>query len=120
MGGAVARGLAKGSLIQAPDIYVSNPSTAKLDALKRNYPTMHTTTDNRAVVADADVVILAVKPWKVEVVLEEIKPVLDYERQAVASMVGGRGFAQLDEWLDKGDGLLPATYLLCPKVLRIA
>lgn len=114
MGGAVVRGLAEGRSVATSDIYVSNPSTAKLDALKRDYPTIHTTTDNRAVVADADVVILAVKPWKVEAVLEEIKPVLDYERQAVASMVGGLGFAQLDEWLDKGDGLLPATYLLIP------
>ena len=114
MGGAVVRGLAEGRSVATSDIYVSNPSTAKLDALKRDYPTMHTTTDNRAVVADADVVILAVKPWKVEAVLEEIKPVLDYERQAVASMVGGLGFAQLDEWLDKGDGMLPATHLIIP------
>ena len=30
MGGALARGLAKGSLIPTQDIYVSNPSTAKL------------------------------------------------------------------------------------------
>ena len=34
MGGALARGLAKGTLISTSDIYVANPSTAKLEALK--------------------------------------------------------------------------------------
>ncbi|WP_289481233.1 hypothetical protein, partial [Klebsiella pneumoniae] len=58
--------------------------------------------------------ILAIKPWKVVEVVEEIKPRLDYTRQAVASMVGGLGIAQLTEWLDKGDGVLPATYLIIP------
>ena len=34
MGGAVARGLACGSTVSTSDIFVSNPSTAKLEALK--------------------------------------------------------------------------------------
>ena len=114
MGGAVARGLAKGTLVQTSDIYVSNPSTPKLEALKGEFPEVNTTTDNCAAAVAADLVILAVKPWKVVEVLEELKPHLDYSRQAVASMVGGLGIAQLSEWLDKGDGVLPATYILIP------
>ena len=46
MGGAVARGLAKGSLIQTSDIYVSNPSTPKLEALKTEFPEINISTDN--------------------------------------------------------------------------
>ena len=114
MGGAVARGLAKGTLVQTSDIYVSNPSTPKLEALKGEFPEINTSTNNCAVVQHADMVILAVKPWKVVEVLEELKPHLDYSRQAVASMVGGLGIAQLLEWLDKGDGVLPATYIIIP------
>ena len=114
MGGALARGLARGSRIDTSDIYVSNPSTAKLDALKAEFAEINITTDNCAAVADADMVILAVKPWKVEEVLNEIKPHMKYSRQAVASMVGGLGTEQLSKWLDKGDGLLPATYLIIP------
>lgn len=114
MGGAVARGLAKGSIVPAADIYISNPSTQKLEVLKREFPEINTSTDNCAVAAAADIVILAIKPWKVVEVVEEIKPRLDYKRQAVASMVGGLGIAQLAEWLDKGDGVLPATYLIIP------
>ncbi len=114
MGGALARGLAKGSLIPTSNIYVSNPSIPKLDALKAEFPEIKTSTDNCAITTASDIVVLAVKPWKVEEVLNEIKPHLDYSRQAVASMVGGLDIAQLSKWLDKGNGILPATYLIMP------
>ena len=35
MGGSIARGLAKGSLIDDSDIIVSNPSAGKLEKLKQ-------------------------------------------------------------------------------------
>lgn len=114
MGGAVARSLAHGTKVATADIYVSNPSTAKLEALKSEHPEINTTIDNCKAAAAADIIILAVKPWKVEQVLEEIKPHIDYSHQAVASMVGGLGIAQLSAWLDKGDGKLPATYIIIP------
>ena len=114
MGGALARGLAHGSIVQTSDIYVSNPSIAKLDALKGEFPEINTTTNNCVAAAAADMIVLAVKPWKVEEVLNEIKPYVDYSRQAMASMVGGLGLAQLTEWLSKGDDVLPATYLIIP------
>lgn len=114
MGGALARGLAKGSIIPTSNIYVSNPSTPKLEALNTEFPEINISTNNCAIATAADIVVLAVKPWKVEEVLNEIKPHLDYSRQAVASMVGGLDLAQLSVWLDKGDGILPATYLVMP------
>lgn len=114
MGGAVARGLARGAKVATSDIYVSNPSTAKLETLKSEHPEINTTTNNCEAAAAADIVILAVKPWKVEQVIDELKPHLDYKRQAIASMVGGLGIGQLSEWLDKGDGGLPATYIIIP------
>jgi pyrroline-5-carboxylate reductase len=114
MGGALACGLARGSRVTTSDIYVSNPSVAKLETLKKDFPAINVTTDNREAAGAADLVVLAVKPWKVEQVLNEIKSSLDYTRQAVASMVGGLGFSQLSEWLDNGTGILPATYLVIP------
>jgi pyrroline-5-carboxylate reductase len=114
MGGAVARGLAKGTLIATSDIYVSNPSTPKLEALKGEFPEINTTTDNCVAAVAADLIILAVKPWKVVEVLDEIKPHLDYSHQAIGSMVGGLGIEQLSSWLDKGDRTLPATYIIIP------
>ena len=114
MGGALARGLAQGSIIPTSNIYVSNPSTAKLMALKERFPEINITTDNSSAARVADIVVLAVKPWKVAEVIAEIKPHLDYTRQAVASMVGGLGITELSAWLDKDCGVLPATYLIIP------
>lgn len=114
MGGALARGLALGTLVQTSKIYLSNPSTPKLEVLKREFPEINITTDNREAARVADIVVIAVKPWKVEEVLREITPDMDYSRQAVASMVGGLGIAELSAWLDRGDGVLPATYLIIP------
>ena len=114
MGGALARGLALGTLVQTSKIYLSNPSTPKLETLKREFPEINITTDNREAARVADIVVIAVKPWKVEEVLREITPNMDYTRQAIASMVGGLGIAELSAWLDRGDGVLPATYLIIP------
>lgn len=114
MGGALARGLALGTLVQTSKIYLSNPSTPKLEALKSEFPEINITTDNREAARVADIVVIAVKPWKVEEVLREITPDMDYTRQAIASMVGGLGIAELGAWLDRGDGVLPATYLIIP------
>ena len=91
MGGAVARGLAKGSLVKTSDITVSNPSRGKLEVLKVEFPELNITCENSQAVTGADVVILAVKPWKIQEVIEEIKGGLDYDNQAIASMAGGIG-----------------------------
>jgi pyrroline-5-carboxylate reductase len=42
MGGSIARGLAKGTIIPASDIIVSNPTQGKLDALKAEFPALQT------------------------------------------------------------------------------
>ena len=62
MGGSIARGLAKGSIIPASDIIVSNPSQGKLDKLKAEFPALQTTHDNQEAVTGAEFIILAVKP----------------------------------------------------------
>ena len=114
MGGAVARGLAKGSLVKTSDITVSNPSRGKLEVLKVEFPELNITCENSQAVTGADVVILAVKPWKIQEVIEEIKGSLDYDNQAIASMAGGIGTAPLCTYLDRGDGEYPGVYYLIP------
>lgn len=107
MGGAVARGLAKGSLVKTSDITVSNPSRGKLEVLKVEFPELNITCENSQAVTGADVVILAVKPWKIQEVIEEIKGGLDYDNQAIASMAGGIGTAQLCTYLDRVEKRYP-------------
>ncbi|MBR5193517.1 MAG: NAD(P)-binding domain-containing protein, partial [Bacteroidaceae bacterium] len=57
MGGAIARGLAKGIIIKAEDISVSNPRQAKLDALKQEFPSMRVTNNTAEAVQGADIVL---------------------------------------------------------------
>ena len=70
MGGAVARGLAAAG--HRYEVRVSNPSVAKLEAIRAEHPDVFTTTSNSECVLGADVVILAVKPWKVSEVINQL------------------------------------------------
>ena len=113
MGGAIARGLALTA--QGAEICVSNPSVGKLDALKADFPHIKTTCDNCEAVQGASIVFLAVKPWKVQEVIEEIKPQLCYDKQVVASVAGGVSTELLDGWLAKDNALpLPVLYIVIP------
>ncbi len=70
MGGAIARGLAADAAFMSNNtIAVSNPSLGKLQAMPS---IVATTTSNSEVVADADIVMIAVKPWLVDRVASEI------------------------------------------------
>ena len=73
MGGAIAKGLAQGTVIAAGDIWVSNPSLSKLDDLKAFDSRINTTADTQKAVDVADWVILAVKPWLIDMVVKSIK-----------------------------------------------
>ncbi len=96
MGGAIARGLAQGHHVNACDITVTNPSVAKLEKLRAEYPAIHTSTDNRDA-ADAEMVILAVKPWKVE---EVTKPLCLQRPQVLVSVAAGLTFDDLSHFVD--------------------
>ena len=97
MGGAIARGLAKGTIIKVEDICVSNPSKGKLEALQAEFPAMQVTNNNAEAVHEADIVLLAVKPWLIESVLKELP--LDAEKQILVSVAAGISFAQFEEWV---------------------
>ena len=76
MGGAIARGLAKGSLVNVEDITVSDPNEKCLDALAHECPGMKVMSDNREAVKDTDMVLLAVKPWLVQPVIDDMNEYL--------------------------------------------
>lgn len=92
MGGSIARGLAKGSLIADSDIIVSNPSAGKLERLKAEFPGISVTHDNPKAATEADIVILAVKPWLMEAVTRELK--LE-SKQILISVAAGISFEKL-------------------------
>ena len=65
--------MAKGTIVPAENITVSNRSQGKLDKLKAEFPSLHTTTHNLEAAEGADMVILAVKPWLIIDLLKELQ-----------------------------------------------
>lgn len=107
MGAAVARGI----LSHSPEhtIAISNPSREKLDALLRDFPQLRTTTDNKTIIASADLIILAVKPWLICEVMEEICPLIERPEQILASLAGGIGLKELDILLTRCSNTISPT-----------
>ena len=92
MGGAIARGLAQGTIIPASDVTVADPFSGNLETLQVDYPEIRVTTENPKAIEDADIVILAVKPWLIDQILSVIR--LE-PRQVLVSIAGGVTFEQL-------------------------
>ncbi|MGL5957488.1 MAG: pyrroline-5-carboxylate reductase [Phocaeicola sp.] len=92
MGGAIARGLAKGTIISTSNLTVTDLNVTLLEELKEEYPEIDTSTDNRTAVEKADMVILAVKPWLVNQVLSSIKLT---NHQVLVSVAAGITFEEL-------------------------
>jgi pyrroline-5-carboxylate reductase len=97
IGGAIARGLINGGIIEAKDLTISNPSSAKLMALKDFNAEINTTCDNKEAIKGSDLVILAVKPWMIEKVLLEITL---KKQQILISVAAGITFGQLGKYSD--------------------
>ena len=72
-GGSHCPRLAKGTIIPAGNIIVSNPTQGKLDKLKAEFPALQVTNDNQEAAAGADMIIFAVKPWLMEPVIKELE-----------------------------------------------
>ena len=74
MGGALVKGWAKAGL--SSDLTVTARTQETLDRLVEACPGITTKLGNKQATKGADVVLLAVKPWLVDQVIEEIKPEL--------------------------------------------
>lgn len=113
MGGAFATGLLKSSLFKPNDITVSNPHDGKLKPFLQQGASV--TTDNKIAVEGADVVVIVVKPKVVKAVIDELKPVLNYEKQLIVNMAASISLSQLKEWLTK-DGKTPSLFQAMPNI----
>lgn len=112
MGGAIARGIASGNSASASDIIVCSPNKhGELDSLKSEFPKINVSTDNINA-ANADMIIVAVKPWLLDTVLTEIAGKVDFTRQAIVSIVAGVPLAHLAEFAP--EGVKPAVFRLIP------
>ncbi len=94
MGGAIAIGLEKSGFIAASDISVSDRKESTLDKFKELG--INTFQNNLQAVKDTDVIIVAVKPYHIEGVINEIKTELNSNKIFI-SIVAGVGINELNE-----------------------
>ena len=111
MGGAMADGFIKSGAVKPADISVANPTAQKLEHFALQGASV--TTDNKTAAEGADIVVIAVKPWLVEQVVNELKPVLNYTRQTIITVAAGISSNQFTAWLKKDD-VVPQTFIVIP------
>ena len=111
MGGAMADGFIKSGAVKPADISVANPTAQKLEHFALQGASV--TTDNKTAAEGADIVIIAVKPWLVEQVVNELKPMLNYTRQTIITVAAGISGSQFTAWLKKDDAV-PQTFIVIP------
>jgi pyrroline-5-carboxylate reductase len=100
MAGALIRGLVRARLHTPGSICVAEPVASRRRALRRRFG-VGVTTDNRAVVADSAVVVLAVKPQTMDAVLAGIRPAVTRETLFV-SIAAGVPLRRLERGLGSG------------------
>jgi pyrroline-5-carboxylate reductase len=92
IGGLIAKGFAPTSL------FASDPNTEALQALAQRAG-ITACINNHAVVAQADVLVLAVKPQVMQTVLTDIAPAVQARQPLVISIAAGIGINNLCAWL---------------------
>lgn len=114
IGGAIARGLVRGGVFGAADITCTDLVRENLDRLLREDACFNVSQDNVSAVEEADIVVVAVKPWRVEAVVEEIRDRLDYDRQLIVSIAAGIPFERLLRYFSRDSGATPVLFRVIP------
>lgn len=102
MGGAIALGLAAGKLVDPSNITVINRRQLKADELQAKCAELNAVVDDYISLANADIVILALKPWLIEEFLDKHNESLQREGQLLLSVAAGVTLDQLEDWSCKG------------------
>jgi pyrroline-5-carboxylate reductase len=116
MGGAMARGLVQGSVFKPGDITVVDVSEAPLKSLRNFNPAIRTSLNEYDSVENADIVLLAVKPWLIKNTILNLKFGLNYSKQMIVSIAAGISIQELNEALLKSNDevTLPALFRVIP------
>ncbi len=96
MGGAVIRGLLSGGAGKAEHIIVADPRTEALEDLRKEFPGIRTSSDNREA-AKASILILAVKPQVYKTVITGIRNAVPDET-IVVSIAAGIALEAVTGW----------------------
>jgi pyrroline-5-carboxylate reductase len=121
-GGNMARSLIGGLLAGdggADRIWVAEPDAGQREFLRGRFG-VRTDADNEAVVARADIVVLAVKPQILRDVARQLAPVVQARRPLVVSVAAGVREPDLRHWLGGGSLALVRTMPNTPALVGSA
>ena len=94
LGSAIARGLVKAKWTKPANITVTKRQVHKIKDLEKL--NIRTTSDNKRAVAEADIILLAVKPYQMAGVAEGIKTSLESSKPILISVVTGISLVELE------------------------
>lgn len=97
IGAAIAEGLIKNKFCDLQNMTLSKRNASTLFSFQERGVTI--TSDNKKAVSEADYIILAVKPFQIQSVVEEIKSSVKSEKVVIISVVTGVWIKDLQEML---------------------
>lgn len=95
MGSAIVKGLVKSGTCNPEDIICTAKTEATLEKLRQYNGKLCVSNDNKEAASKSDIIVLAVKPWLISAVIEEIRPVVDLKRQIIVSVAAGISLKEL-------------------------
>lgn len=104
MATALAEGLVDKGL-NAEQVIMSDPSKDRLAYVEKTFG-VKTSSNNRAVADQADVIVLAVKPQIMSAILDDLKPVMADSSKVIISIAAGITLASLGQGLGKETALV--------------
>lgn len=110
MGGSLVRGLLAGGY-DASLITLSTPHPARVEDLSN--AGVRTLSDNVEAIRDAELVVVAVKPWVLPGVADELKTEIDPDRQEITAIVAGVSCDDLCNMF-RNEGPLPGLSISMP------
>ncbi len=99
IGGAIAHGFHKSGITAPENIVVTRRRKSGLDEFTKLG--IRTSTDNKAAVKSADIVIVAVTPKQMDGVLQEISSFLNPKKHIILSIVSGASIEQIKKQIKK-------------------
>lgn len=113
IGGALVRGWSKKA--RDLDMIVSGLHWDKLNQIKDDCPEINVMIDDGLAIKDADIIVIAVKPWQVEKVIEDVKPYLKAS-QVLVSLAAGVTLEDLKSMLDRYQCQIPFLFYVIPNI----
>jgi pyrroline-5-carboxylate reductase len=117
----IGAGKIGGSLVQrlsaSGDFHltISDIHTEQLERFAEEYG-VRATPSNKEAAGESDLIIVAVKPWDVGTILDEISPALEGEEKAVVSVAAGVPISVIDARLPEGAAVLRVMPNVCAAV----